>query len=327
MVQSVKLTNFISDEERPGGRVRVDCLHEIHFQDAVNIKKMRENTVDLVITSPPYWSIKDYGREEQLGFNDTLNEYMRKLREIFGACIRALKPNSKLCINIGDQFLRASTPPKKVYQIIPLHAMLINNLLTAFGDDIVYLGTIYWNKVTRSKTSGGGQIMGSYPFPKSGYFFINREFIALFRKLGRVKPKDKPDPILKQASRMTLPEWREFFKDTWKIPPAPQDTHMAMFPEAIPLRLIKMYSIVGNTILDPFTGSGTTNRMAGLLGRSSIGYEIGFETKDGTPWKKLLKKKIEVENQQIPFTIEEGRGKKKTRHEALLDVRNSYSYP
>jgi site-specific DNA-methyltransferase (adenine-specific) len=296
----------------------IECNHNIFFQDAIKIKNLTES-IDLVVTSPPYWSIKDYGNVDQIGYNDSLDDYMKKLVEIFKACVRLLKPNSKMCINIGDVFLRASTPPKKVYQIIPLHAKLINALIDAMPEEIVYLGSFQWEKVSRSNTSGGGQIMGSYPFPKSGYCFFNREYIATFRKMGAETKKTRPSEQFKNYSRLTLEEWRDYFKDVWKFSPADQKSHIAMFPEELPKRLIKMYSFVGDTILDPFLGSGTSSLAASNLGRNSIGYEIGFETIDGTPWKELIKNKITKENISMQFPLEDG-------NSDVLDIHNRYNF-
>ena len=112
----------------------LETTHKIYFQDAINLKKLKEKTVHLVVTSPPYWKIKDYGNEEQIGYNDSLTEYFDKLNAIWKECLRVLHPGCKLCINIGDQFLRA-IKNKRVYQIVPLHSHLINDILRDFGDD------------------------------------------------------------------------------------------------------------------------------------------------------------------------------------------------
>jgi len=264
----------------------LETSHSIYFQDAINIKKFKDKSVHLVVTSPPYWKIKDYGHDDQIGYNDSLSEYFEKLNSIWRECIRVLNPGCKLCVNIGDQFLRA-IKNKRVYQIVPLHSLLINEILRDFRDEMVYLGSINWNKVSTSNTSGGGHVMGSIYFPRNGYFFINREYIAVFRKLGK---DPRPDPSLKEASRISLEEWREFFKDTWNFPGINQDTHDAMFPVELPRRLIRMYSFVGDTVLDPFLGSGTTSKVASELGRNSIGFEIGFNREN---WKQLIKEKIE----------------------------------
>ena len=275
----------------------LETEHKIYFQDAINIRKLKEKSVHLVVTSPPYWKIKDYGNKEQIGYNDSLNEYFIKLNRIWEECIRVLHPGCKLCINIGDQFLRA-IKNKRVYQIIPLHSYLVNQILIEFENKVVYLGSINWNKVSTSNTSGGGHIMGSIFFPRNGYFFINREYIAIFRKYGK---DPRPNPELKKQSYIPIEKWREYFKDTWNFPGINQEEHDAMYPEELPRRLIKMYSFLGDTVLDPFLGSGTTSKVATEIGRNSIGFEIGFNRKN---WKALIKKKIEsgIKNYPAKFS-------------------------
>ena len=158
-------------EESQENNFCLETEHRIYFQDAINLKKLNEKSVHLVVTSPPYWKIKDYGNKEQIGYNDSLNEYFNKLNRIWRECLRVLHPGCKLCINIGDQFLRA-IKNKRVYQIVPLHSLLINDILREFRDEVVYLGSINWNKVSTSNTSGGGHIMGSIFYPRNGYFFL-----------------------------------------------------------------------------------------------------------------------------------------------------------
>ncbi len=280
-------------EESQENNFCLETEHRIYFQDAINLKKLNEKSVHLVVTSPPYWKIKDYGNKEQIGYNDSLNEYFNKLNRIWRECLRVLHPGCKLCINIGDQFLRA-IKNKRVYQIVPLHSLLINDILREFRDEVVYLGSINWNKVSTSNTSGGGHIMGSIFYPRNGYFFINREYIAIFRKLGK---DPRPDPEFKTKSYIPIEEWRELFKDTWNFPGINQEEHDAMFPEELPRRLIKMYSFIGDTILDPFLGSGTTSKTAVEMGRNSIGFEIGFNRDN---WKNIIEKKIESGIKKYP---------------------------
>jgi len=270
----------------------IETKHEIFFMDAINIRKLPPNSVQLILTSPPYWKIKDYGNENQIGYNDDLTSYFEKLGNIWEACYDALASGCKMVINIGDQFLSAKKG-KSVYQIIPLHSLLINDILNRFRYEIVYLGSIYWSKVTTSNTSGGGKIMGSIYYPRNGYFFINREYIAVFKKTGK---DPRPDKKIKQMSKISLDDWRKWFKDTWFIPGEKMKHHIAMFPDELPRRIIQMYSFVGDTVLDPFTGSGTTNKVSAELARNSIGFEIGFETNDGSNWRKVIKNKIETIN-------------------------------
>lgn len=299
----------------------INCVHDVFFCDAVNIERLQPSSIDLMITSPPYWCIKNYGNVNQIGFNDSLTEYIQRLDVIFSRCIDVLKIGRKMCINIGDQFIRASG--KDSYQIVPLHAMIINSIIVNHAKDIVYLGSINWEKVSSSATSGGGQIMGSYPYPRSGYFFINREYIAIFKKIGKKLAIDKPSDDVKAASRMTLDQWRMFFKDTWKVRPEMQDSHVAMFPEELPARLMMMYSFVGDTVLDPFLGSGTTTLAAARHGRNSIGFEIGFETRDNSDWKGLIKRKVNIGNQESIIRCNENNFIQKC---IKLSINNEYRF-
>ena len=137
-----------------------------------------------------------------------------------------------------------------------------------------YMGAIIWQKTTTMNTSGGGAIMGSYPYPRNGILKMDYEFILLFKKLGNAP---KPTPEQKKASEMSKDEWIEYFSSHWNFYGARQNGHIAMFPEELPKRLIKMFSFVGETVFDPFLGSGTTSLAAKNLNRSSVGYEINKE--------------------------------------------------
>jgi site-specific DNA-methyltransferase (adenine-specific) len=120
-------------------------------------------------------------------------------------------------------------------------------------------------------TTGGGAIMGSFPYPRNGILKMDYEFILLFKKLGNA-----PKPIAEQKARsaMTKEEWGQYFSSHWNFNGVKQMEHIAMFPEELPTRLIKMFSFEGETVFDPFLGSGTTSLAAMNLGRNSIGYEI-----------------------------------------------------
>lgn len=277
-----------------------ETRHKIYFKNANFIKDLNPECAHLILTSPPYWAIKDYGNEQQIGFKDSLNQYLIKLSNIWKECIRVLKPGCKMAINIGDMFISAKKG-KQIYQIIPLHAYIINDITSSYFDKIVYLGTINWRKVSTSNTSGGGKIMGSMYYPRNGYFFVNQEFIMIFRKRGK---DPRPDPEIKKASKLTLEEWRTYFNDVWTFPGIKQNGHVAMFPDELPKRLIKMYSFLGDTILDPFLGSGTTSKVAAELGRNSIGFEIGFKTNDDRNWKRVIKDKMNNAKADIPYKCE-----------------------
>lgn len=254
--------------------------HLIINGDSRQMTELESNSVDLVITSPPYWQLKDYGIENQIGYNDSYEDYINNLNLVWKECYRVLNNGCRLCINIGDQFARAVYYGR--YKVIPIRTEIIK-FCEAIGFD--YMGAIIWQKKTTSNTTGGASLMGSYPNPRNGIISIDYEFILIFKKLG--KPV-KPDKNLKEQSKMTKEEWKTYFSGHWNFSGTKQDGHIAMFPEELPRRLIKMFSFVGDTILDPFLGSGTTSLAARNLKRNSVGYEMNPE------FLPFIERKLEI---------------------------------
>lgn len=248
--------------------------------DSRKMSELKDESVHLVVTSPPYWQLKDYGNGSQIGFNDSYEDYINNLNLVWKECYRVMHNGCRLCVNIGDQFARSVYYGR--YKIIPIREEIIKFCETIGFD---YMGAIIWQKVTTCNTTGGATIMGSFPYPRNGIIKLDYEFILIFKKLGD-PPKASRD--IKEKSKLTTEEWNEYFYGHWNFSGERQDKHFAMFPEELPKRLIKMFSFVGDTVFDPFLGSGTTCLAAKNLNRNSVGYEIN---KDFLP---VIKEKLNI---------------------------------
>ena len=243
--------------------------HKIINGDSRQMSELKDNSVHLIITSPPYWQLKDYGTENQIGFNDSYESYINNLNLVWSECYRVLHDGCRLCINIGDQFARSVYYGR--YKVIPIHSEIIKFCEIAGFD---FMGQIIWQKATTMNTTGGGAVMGSFPHPRNGIVKLDFEYILLFKKQGNAP---KPTQEQKENAVMTNEEWNTYFNGHWYFNGAKQDKHLAMFPEELPARLIKMFSFPNETVLDPFMGSGTTALVAKKLNRNSVGYEINAE--------------------------------------------------
>ena len=276
--------------------------HKIYFGDSRRLNKIPDKSVQLIITSPPYWQLKDYGTSSQIGFNNSYEEYINNLNLVWMECERVLSEGCRLCINIGDQFSRSVYYGR--YKVVPIRTEIIRFCETLKMD---YMGAIIWQKATTMNTTGGGAVMGSFPYPRNGILKIDYEFILIFKKLG-----NPPKPTLeqKQNSILTKEEWNQYFSSHWNFSGVKQSEHIAMFPEELPKRLIKMFSFEGETIFDPFLGSGTTSLAAKNLGRNSIGYEINRE------FESIIKEKLNIN--QLTFDAD--------TIEFLVDNNKDYSF-
>ncbi len=259
--------------------------HRIYWGDARALADLADQSVHLIVTSPPYWALKDYGHAGQIGFDQSLESYLESLAQVWRECHRVLHAGCRMAINVGDGFARAAHYGR--YKVIPLHAQIILDAEIAGFD---FMGSIIWQKVTSQNASGGGAIMGSFPLPRNGIVKLDYEHILLFKKLG-VAPK--PSDEQKAAAAMTTEEWNRNFAGHWQFPGEKQSDHLASFPLELPRRLIQMFSFPGETVLDPFLGAATTIKAAMDLNRVGIGYEINRD------WENAMRARLGLQQPDL----------------------------
>jgi site-specific DNA-methyltransferase (adenine-specific) len=263
-----------------------------------------DESVHLVVTSPPYWQIKNYEHEKQIGYNQSYDEYIRDLELVWENCFKKLAAGCRMCINVGDQYTKVFNAG--IYKAIPIHASII---VSCEKIGFYYMGAIIWKKISKCTPSGGVHgLMGSYPYPRSGIVKYDYEFILIFRKPGG---SPRVDGKIKEESILSRQEWVEYFcGGLWDFPGARQKEHIAVFPEELPYRLIRMFSFVGDTVLDPFLGSGTTTAVARRLRRNSIGYELNPD------YLPIIREKVAVSsldlfghNDTVEIVLRDAQGK------------------
>ena len=236
--------------------------HRIVLGDSRHMNELNNDSIHLIVTSPPYFNAKEYSQWE------SLDDYLTDMRKTLCECYRVLQPSRKFCLNISDLPERASSGVRW----ISLGAEMLT-LCQDIGFEIV--DRIFW-----FKTPLKGFQYGSLPLPPSPLINDSIEYIYVLRKPG------KPDysyvsKKAKEASRLRRDEYVEYTKQIWSIRRVREkdniDGHVAPYPEELPERCIKMYSFVGDTVLDPFGGRGTTTKVALANKRNSVLYEIHDE--------------------------------------------------
>lgn len=256
--------------------------HRVIFGDSRRMPELDDRSVHLVVTSPPYWCIKDYEHPEQIGREQSYEDYLNDLRRVLEECYRVLHPGCRAAVNTGDQYLRAKDHGRYRVQPIPADVIAMGR-----GCGFDFMGNIIWQKISTTNTTGGGSWMGSTYHPRDGHITYEHEYIILFRKPG---DWPRPNEQAYAGSRLTKQQRSKWFRGVWNIPPARQKEHIAMFPVEIPRRLILMYSFYGETVLDPFLGSGSTVLAGEEAGRRCIGYEINRE------FEPIIRAKLGIEN-------------------------------
>ena len=237
--------------------------------DARRMSEVADDSVALVVTSPPYWTLKKYpDHPDQLGDVLDFELFGKELARAWDECFRVLVPGGRLCVNVGDITLSRRRHGR--HRVLPLHA---NILIHAQECGFDALTPIFWHKRTNLTTeiAGDTYFLGK-PYEPNGIIKSEIEYILLLRKPGAYR---KPTMRQRELSRIAKEDYHTWYRAVWDdIGGASSAGHPAPFPLELPNRLIWMFSFVGDTVLDPFVGSGTTCLAAAQAGRHSVGYDI-----------------------------------------------------
>lgn len=249
---------------------RFETTHRIVLGDARQLTVVKDESVHLVVTSPPYFDLIEYeDGESQLGHVHNYIRFLDELDRVWRECQRVLIPGGRLCIVVGD-VCRARRRYGK-HEVIPLHAdLLVRCRLIGYEG----LATVFWHKIANATTEvgGAGAALGK-PYEPNGVVKNDVEYILRLRKPG---PYRKPTPLQRAGSLLPPEEYDQAMRQVWSDIPgaARRDGHPAPYPVSLAGRLIRMSSYVEDVVLDPFLGSGTTTLAAIETHRSSIGVEI-----------------------------------------------------
>ena len=248
---------------------RVPTQHKLIHADAREIE-LEPESVHLVLTSPPYWTLKEYrSTEGQMGHIEDYESFLSELDQVWRHCYEALVPGGRLICVVGDVCLSRRKNNGR-HTVIPLHASIQEHCRHIGFDN---LSPIIWHKIANAvyEVEGGSSFLGK-PYEPNSVIKNDIEFILMERKPGGYR---KPTPATRLLSVISTSNHRKWFQQIWTgVTGASTRKHPAPYPLELASRLIRMFSFVGDTVLDPFLGSGTTTIAALSHGRNSVGYEI-----------------------------------------------------
>ena len=248
----------------------VPTVHDLLLGDARKMPELSPKSVHLVLTSPPYWILKKYrDTEGQLGHIEDYEQFLSDLDAVWKCCYDALVPGGRLVCVVGDVCLSRRKNGGR-HTVVPLHAAIQERCRHIGYDN---LAPIIWHKISNAvyEVAGGSSFLGK-PFEPNSVIKNDIEFILLERKPGGYR---KPTPAARILSVISGENHQKWFQQIWMgLTGASTRQHPAPFPMELADRLIQMFSFVGDTVLDPFLGTGTTSAAAAQCGRNSIGYEI-----------------------------------------------------
>lgn len=244
--------------------------HELIHGDSRAASDLPENSVHLIVTSPPYWTLKRYNEhDEQMGHVADYDKFIAGLDQVWTNCYRALVPGGRLIVNVGDVCLSRRKNNGR-HTVVPLHAT-IQEHCKAIGFD--NLAPIIWHKIANAsyEVSGGGGFLGK-PYEPNAVIKNDIEFVLMQRKPGGYRSPSKIERLLSIISAENYQTW---FRQIWSdLRGTSHPKHPAPYPVEFAERLVRMFSFVGDTVLDPFMGTGTTNLACSRWGRNSIGIEL-----------------------------------------------------
>jgi len=236
-----------------------------------------DSPIHLVVTSPPYWTLKRYREGEgQLGHLAEYDEFLDALDRVWQQCYDRLVPGGRLICVVGDVCLSRRKNNGR-HTVVPLHASIQERCRRIGFDN---LAPIIWHKIANAsyEVEGGGGFLGK-PYEPNAVIKNDIEYVLMQRKPGGYR---KPTPAARALSVIPAPQQREWFQQIWTgITGASTRDHPAPFPLQLADRLVRMFSFVGDTVLDPFMGTGTTNVAANNAGRHSLGLELDSDYFDG----------------------------------------------
>ena len=244
--------------------------HALHRGDGRDLDWIADESVHLVVTSPPYWTLKKYNDYPgQLGDLADYEAFHDELDKVWRHCLRMLVPGGRVVCVVGDVCL-SRRRNKGRHQVVPLHADIA---VRARRIGLDYLTPIYWHKIANAsyEVENGSSFLGK-PFEPNAILKNDTEYILMLRKPGGYR---KPTDDQRVKSKMTKDEYNEWFRSVWTgLQGASTKAHPAPFPEELAYRLVRMFSFVEDTVVDPFMGTGSTTMAAIRAGRNSIGNEI-----------------------------------------------------
>lgn len=250
----------------------IPTLHQLHLGDARRMS-LEPESVHLVLTSPPYWTLKEYRETRgQLGHVEDYQEFLSELDEVWRRCYDALVPGGRLVCVVGDVCLSRRKNNGR-HTVVPLHASIQEHCRQIGFDN---LAPIIWHKIANAvhEVENGSSFLGK-PYEPNAVIKNDIEFILMERKPGGYR---KPTLATRILSVISVENHQKWFQQIWTgLTGASTRNHPAPYPLELARRLIQMFSFVGDTVLDPFSGTGTNALAAMRIGRNSIGYEIDPE--------------------------------------------------